>query len=302
MLSEYPTDVQRLLSTSHGCYQRSMRAGEEFAELIGGNTNNGSNTSTADKSPPGGVPSSHSVLVHAGYRGHFNMVEIVPEATTGSRGGGNVAEADDDGDDFVAALRDLAVSDQHVSLERVAAPCYSRTLWNKLVVNAVINPLTTILHRQNGVILDLLEGSSVCPPSAAELEGRLSHHRSSSSSNVVPVPPELDQGKGLDLITSLLQEVAAVCLVKSGGTIQLRLDDMLAAVRAVAVATKANWSSMVQDVWAKGVQSEIAAINGFVVTAGEQLGLPVESNRWVLECIRSLELRSVNLKPSKGMR
>jgi 2-dehydropantoate 2-reductase len=59
---------------------------------------------------------------------------------------------------------------------------------------------------------------------------------------------------------------------------KLPFGDAVAAVEQVARETAGNHSSMLQDV-RRGAQTEIDAISGAVVHAGEKMGVPVPVNR-----------------------
>ena len=64
-------------------------------------------------------------------------------------------------------------------------------------------------------------------------------------------------------------------------------DDALESVLGVAKATSGNISSMYADVM-RGVTTEINAINGVIVKEGEKMGLPVQTNRNLVEKINGL--------------
>jgi len=79
----------------------------------------------------------------------------------------------------------------------------------------------------------------------------------------------------------------AVAVAQALG-IPLPYDDPPARVRAVAQATAANLSSMLQDV-RRGAPTEIEAINGAVVREGERLGVPTPLNTCLVRLIRAVE-------------
>ncbi len=81
-----------------------------------------------------------------------------------------------------------------------------------------------------------------------------------------------------DLLKSVVAETARVI---SALGISLPYPDALAAVENTARRTAANRSSMLQDVL-RGAPTEIEAINGAVVRAGERCGMPTPLNRRAL--------------------
>jgi 2-dehydropantoate 2-reductase len=89
------------------------------------------------------------------------------------------------------------------------------------------------------------------------------------------------------LSAELAREVAAVAAAKG---IQLAFADPVQAAEDVALRTAANRSSMLQDV-DRGAPTEIEAICGAVVRAGEKLGIPTPLN----ETMRLLIKARVNL-------
>jgi 2-dehydropantoate 2-reductase len=79
--------------------------------------------------------------------------------------------------------------------------------------------------------------------------------------------------------------------VAEAAGVRLPFDDPVAHARAVARATAANRSSMLQDV-EQGRRTEIGALNEAVAAEGARLGLPTPFNRAVSALIRDLEARS----------
>lgn len=122
----------------------------------------------------------------------------------------------------------------------------------KLVVNSVINPLTALLGCKNGQVL-------------ASKEGR-------------------------DLMDLLLKEagpiVRALLPDPSNETVRRAFSDEALRDLVVAVAgqTAENTSSMLQDVRA-GRKTEIAYINGYLVSEGKRLGLPCDHHAGLVERI-----------------
>jgi 2-dehydropantoate 2-reductase len=80
-------------------------------------------------------------------------------------------------------------------------------------------------------------------------------------------------------------EAAAVARAKS---ITLPYADPLAAVEQVAQHTAENYSSMLQDVL-RGALTEIDAINGAIVLAGEETGVSTPVNRMLWRLVKGLE-------------
>ena len=117
--------------------------------------------------------------------------------------------------------------------------------WGKLVINAAINPLTALLHVPNGELLTR--------PAARDLMAFAAREAA-----------QVGNAQGLHLP----QVIAA---------------DPVAAAEDVARRTAANHSSMYQDVQ-HGRPTEIDAICGAVVQAGERLNVPTPVNRtlWLL--------------------
>ncbi|UCE00939.1 MAG: 2-dehydropantoate 2-reductase [Chloroflexota bacterium] len=73
--------------------------------------------------------------------------------------------------------------------------------------------------------------------------------------------------------------------------IGLPFSDPVAAVEVVALKTATNYSSMYKDV-ARGSQTEIEAINGAIVKAGESTGSPVNFNRMLWLLIESISIKN----------
>jgi 2-dehydropantoate 2-reductase len=95
---------------------------------------------------------------------------------------------------------------------------------------------------------------------------------------------ELLEGPVAQLLEGLALETATVA--RAAG-VTLPFEDPAEHVRAIARATSANRSSMLQDVEA-GRQTEIGALNEAVVAAGRRLGLPTPLNAAVSTLIHAL--------------
>ncbi len=70
--------------------------------------------------------------------------------------------------------------------------------------------------------------------------------------------------------------------------IKLIFDDPLAKVEAVCENTQDNFSSMLQDVLKKK-RTEIDFINGVIVRLGQELGIDVPANRFLLDLVKTIE-------------
>ena len=81
------------------------------------------------------------------------------------------------------------------------------------------------------------------------------------------------------------REAARVAAAKS---ITLPYPDPVAAVEEVAERTAANHSSMLQDIL-RGAPTEIDAINGAIVRAGEEAGMPTPVNLTLWRLVKGIE-------------
>jgi 2-dehydropantoate 2-reductase len=93
---------------------------------------------------------------------------------------------------------------------------------------------------------------------------------------------------GRALLAAVANEAAAVAAALG---VRLPYPDPVAAVEDVARRTGANFSSMLRDVQ-RGAPTEIDAINGAIVQAGERAGVPVPLNRALWLLIKSVEKRA----------
>jgi 2-dehydropantoate 2-reductase len=94
----------------------------------------------------------------------------------------------------------------------------------------------------------------------------------------------LERPSARRLMAELAGEVGAVARARG---IRLPYDNPVAAAEQVAHRTAANTSSMLQDVQ-RGAPTEIEAINGAVVRAGEQVGVPTPVNYAMWQLVRAL--------------
>ncbi len=86
------------------------------------------------------------------------------------------------------------------------------------------------------------------------------------------------------LLGELAREVAAVAAAQG---IELTSDDPVAAAEGVAERTAANRNSMLQDV-ERGAPTEIEAICGEVLRAGEAAGVPTPLNAAMLKLVKAM--------------
>jgi 2-dehydropantoate 2-reductase len=87
------------------------------------------------------------------------------------------------------------------------------------------------------------------------------------------------------LMAETAREAAAVAEAQN---IQLPYSDLVEKVEDVVRNTAANRSSMLQDIL-RGAATEVDAINGAVVQAGEAMGLPVNVNRTLWRLVKAVE-------------
>jgi 2-dehydropantoate 2-reductase len=102
----------------------------------------------------------------------------------------------------------------------------------------------------------------------------------------------LDRPDARLLMAEVAQEVAAVAAARG---VALPFADPAAASEEVARRTAANHSSMLQDMM-RGAPTEIEAICGAIVQAGEAAGLAAPANRTLLRLVKA----AVNFQPSPG--
>lgn len=120
-------------------------------------------------------------------------------------------------------------------------------LWLKAIINTAINPLTAILNRRNGFIIENENAFRVAEMLAREAEA-----------------------------------------VASSLNIKLP-EDPIKAIVNVAMRTKDNFSSMLQDVRSER-RTEIDYISGYFVKAGKELGIDVRANETIYHIIKALTL------------
>ena len=98
---------------------------------------------------------------------------------------------------------------------------------------------------------------------------------------------ELTQYEGTKRI--LRDAVTEATRIVKRKRIKLIFDDPLAKVEAVCESTSGNLSSMLQDVLRKK-RTEVDFINGVIVRLGQELGIEVRTNKFLLDLINTIEL------------
>ena len=101
----------------------------------------------------------------------------------------------------------------------------------------------------------------------------------------VPNGELLKRSQARQLLQATAREAAAVAVAQG---IQLPYPDPVVAAESIARNTAANHSSMLQDVQ-RGGPTEIDAICGAIVQAGEHTGVPTPINRTLWQLVKSLE-------------
>lgn len=122
-----------------------------------------------------------------------------------------------------------------------------RVVWQKLVANCAINPLSALRGLANGALLRDPEARPILEAAALEVGA-------------------VAAARGIDLQA-----------------------DPVALTVAIAEATAANRSSMLQD-QDRGFPTEIDALSGAIVAEGKRLGVPTPVNQRLWDEVRSLTL------------
>ncbi|WP_416398454.1 ketopantoate reductase family protein [Allohahella sp. A8] len=139
-------------------------------------------------------------------------------------------------------------------------------LWNKLALNAIINPLTALFRCRNGELPVLVDYARLAQPIAAEVLAAWQHW----SARRAALPNSTrENGAGMSI------------------AVPETVDDLLARVKDICQRTAPNRSSMLQDVLA-GRRTEIDAINGYIVDYCEQYGLPCRANSELVQTVAAL--------------
>jgi len=100
----------------------------------------------------------------------------------------------------------------------------------------------------------------------------------------VPNGEILSRPSARELLVSLSREAAAVAVALG---VRLPYPDPVVAVETIARRTASNRSSMLQDI-ARCAPTEIDAICGAIVLAGEQVNLPTPVNRTMWQLVKAL--------------
>lgn len=103
----------------------------------------------------------------------------------------------------------------------------------------------------------------------------------------VPNGELLERPTSRELLAAVVREAAAVAVAQG---IRLPYPDPVLATETIARRTAANRSSMLQDIQ-RGAPTEIDAICGAIVRAGEQSNVPTPVNRTLWQLIKALEAR-----------
>ncbi len=147
------------------------------------------------------------------------------------------------------------------------------------------------VHPRLAPLANLLQRAGFAVELAPEVEGLLwSKLVINAAINPLTALLRVPNGKLLahpetrTLMAAAAGEAAAVAAARG---LRLTYADPIAAAEAVARRTAANTSSMLQDVL-RGAPTEIDAICGAIVAAGEECGVPVPVNRTLWLLIRAL--------------
>jgi 2-dehydropantoate 2-reductase len=96
------------------------------------------------------------------------------------------------------------------------------------------------------------------------------------------------------LMAAVAREAASVAVAQGIG---LPYPDPVVAVETIARRTATNRSSMLQDV-RRGAPTEIDAINGAIVQAGAQTGVPTPINRTLWQLLKALTGKGTGTRKS----
>ncbi len=108
--------------------------------------------------------------------------------------------------------------------------------------------------------------------------------------NAISAISQLPYGRMTEVegVTSVMRDIVAECVAVAARRGVVLPDDLAEKVLAVAGSMPDQYSSTAQDL-ARGRRSEIGHLNGFVVRAGEAVGVPTPLNRALLALVRLIE-------------
>ncbi|MCL2792529.1 MAG: 2-dehydropantoate 2-reductase [Spirochaetaceae bacterium] len=132
-----------------------------------------------------------------------------------------------------------------------------KIIWEKLAINAAINPITAILKASNGIIVE-----------------------NEYLKNLVKI------------ITEEVCLTASASAPAGSDNIKLDPDETYNKVLEVAKNTKANKSSMLQDILA-GKKTEIENISGFISKTAEDNGISAKGNHALFLLVKALENKTI---------
>ena len=139
----------------------------------------------------------------------------------------------------------------------------------KLVVNAVVNPLTAILGCRNGTLFKdeaskrMLQ--DICTEAAAAFQAQL---EADTQAFLGSLAPDVERSQ------APLGRMPA----------DLQADALVQEVKRVAQLTRGNISSTLSDI-RKGRPTEISFLNGYLVRLGKQYGVPMPANSALLNMV-----------------
>jgi 2-dehydropantoate 2-reductase len=107
----------------------------------------------------------------------------------------------------------------------------------------------------------------------------------------IPNGEILERPTARGLLAALAREAAAVAVSQG---VRLPYPDPVQTVETIARRTAANRSSMLQDV-TRGAPTEIDAICGAIVAAGERAGVPTPVNRTLWQLVKAIRRGTGNL-------
>jgi 2-dehydropantoate 2-reductase len=151
-----------------------------------------------------------------------------------------------------------------------------------LSVHSRLSPLTEMLRRAGFVV-------EAAPDPDALLWGKLVINAAINPLTAllgVPNGALLERPTARALMVSVAREAAAVAVAQG---LHLPYPDPVVAVETIARRTATNRSSMLQDIQ-RGAPTEIDAICGAIVTAGESTGVPTPVNRTLWQLVKALEV------------